>query len=103
MWPVRSTFLPSYCSELGGGPLSLISAKADCPVHPLKHVQGEGGAWSETRMMVIYITGTERTYVNCPKAPNCTHLLKKIIQHQDSCFFHDRGQYYFIDFYLVFL
>lgn len=67
------------------------------------HFQGEGGALSETIVMVIYITGTERTYVNCPKASNCTHLLKKIVQNQASCFFHDKGQYYFIDFYLVFL
>ena len=63
------------------------------------HFQGEGGALSETIVMVIYITGTERTYVNCPKASNCTHLLKKIVQNQASCFFHDKGQYYFIDFY----
>lgn len=56
----------------------------------------------------LFISQNRKNHVNCPKVSNCTHLKKKkykknkTLQQQNSCFFHDRRQYYFIDFYLAF-
>lgn len=80
-------FFPIYCWNRGGRrPLSFISAKANCPVHPQAYSERRKCIDQKPEWSAIYVTRTEWTYLNCSKVSNSTRLLKKKI-YNTNCMF----------------